>query len=263
LKPPGFDTFVSELRQHSRGCGWNLVVVRRVDSSNRLARRVSREFTVEGLQVPAAAIVAFEQTAGRGRLGRSWASPPGGGVYASLLLPAPPAEELAALPMAIPLALCTVLDRHLPRPCLLKWPNDLLVGGRKIAGVLVETSLRPSGGGEVIVGFGVNHATPARQLVSGGATSVGRESECPPPLGILAWQLVTSVAEALRHPAATPVVARRYFERSAHRRGERLRCQLPGRFLDGNYLGLTDEGFLRLEVDGQEEVVSAGEVVER
>jgi BirA family transcriptional regulator, biotin operon repressor / biotin---[acetyl-CoA-carboxylase] ligase len=258
---PSFDLFLSELQSCSRASSWNLVVVRRTDSSNRLARRMARELTVEGLPVPAAAVVAYEQTAGRGRLGRRWASPPGGGVYASLLLPAPPPEKLAALPLVVPLALCVALDRQLEHPCRLKWPNDLLVEGRKIGGVLVETNLRAEGG-EAIVGFGINYQVPAEGFEEGMTTGVSAEARFAPGLGALAWELLWEVGSALDQLQEPAAAAQQYLEKSIHRLGDRMRCRLAERSVEGRLLGLTGQGFLRLQVDEGEEVISAGEVVE-
>src|ERR1700731_1016213 len=106
-----------------------------VASTNAVAMEMARAGAPEGLVV-----VADHQTAGRGRLGRSWESPPGASLLASILLrPVLPPARLALCAGAVALAAadaCAALTGVEPR---LKWPNDLVVGGRKLAGILAES----------------------------------------------------------------------------------------------------------------------------
>jgi len=128
-------------------------------SSNDRALAWAREGAPHG-----ALVTADEQTAGRGRLGRRWASPAGEGLYASVVLR--PAEYLgggtgwsprwSALGLAVGLGLRMGLERWVPE-VRLKWPNDLLVHRRKLAGVLCETRWQGSTA-DVVVGFGINVA---------------------------------------------------------------------------------------------------------
>ncbi|MGH8895718.1 MAG: biotin--[acetyl-CoA-carboxylase] ligase [Egibacteraceae bacterium] len=100
------------------------------------------------------AVLADQQTAGRGRQGRGWQAPPGTSLLCSLVVrPLVPASVLGLLPLLTGLALAEAADVASPGlEVTLKWPNDLLVGGRKAAGVLVESGP----GGAVIVGVGIN-----------------------------------------------------------------------------------------------------------
>lgn len=101
--------------------------------------------------------VADEQTAGRGRLGRAWSSPAGEGLYLSLvLLPPPPAWNPAALTMAAGLAAFDAAEALGVRGARLKWPNDLVVGDAKLAGVLVETRGFDAARPHYVVGLGLN-----------------------------------------------------------------------------------------------------------
>jgi BirA family biotin operon repressor/biotin-[acetyl-CoA-carboxylase] ligase len=110
---------------------------------------------VRGLREGAVA-TCEEQLAGRGRRGRTWVCPPGGGVLCSLSLwPQTPAAELAPLSLVIAEAVCEALDER----AQVRWPNDVLVEGRKLAGVLVE--LRD---GQMIAGIGINANLEAGQL---------------------------------------------------------------------------------------------------
>ena len=125
-------------------------------------------------------VVAESQSRGRGRLGRSWASPPGAGIYVSFVYrPRLPPEELARLTLAAGLAVALALEKSCGLEPGLKWPNDLLLAGKKCGGILCESRLAVGDDGEgplVVVGIGLNVNTSAEQLPSelqGRATSLG------------------------------------------------------------------------------------------
>lgn len=105
----------------------NLVVLARTVSTNLLARGVAVDFESEGLDLRPMLVLALEQSGGRGRQGRSWSSPRGQGVYATLAQPYAQPELLPALPLLVGVGLCRALAPHLPHGCRLKWPNDLVV----------------------------------------------------------------------------------------------------------------------------------------
>lgn len=123
-------------------------------STNEDAKRLARSGAREGTLV-----LAARQTGGRGRFGRNWASPEGG-VYASMVVrpPLPPAE-LGPLGLAIALGVARALDPF-GVPAALKWPNDVLADGRKIAGILVEMAAEADRAEWVVIGCGVNVAHP-------------------------------------------------------------------------------------------------------
>ncbi|MFN8504510.1 biotin--[acetyl-CoA-carboxylase] ligase [Kouleothrix sp.] len=155
-------------------------------STNDLLRQRARAGQPEGLL-----IVADEQVAGRGRLGRGWVAPPGSSLLLSLLLRPgwlAPADAFA-ITMLAGVALCEAIEQAVPLRAALKWPNDLLlpVGGaqHKAAGVLSEIELRDGAIDWVVLGMGVNVNWAPRGVVD------GRD------LGVLA----TSVGAALGRPA--------------------------------------------------------------
>jgi BirA family biotin operon repressor/biotin-[acetyl-CoA-carboxylase] ligase len=128
----------------------------RLDSTNTRARELAAEGARHGTVV-----TATEQTAGRGRQGRVWAAPPGKALLYSAIV-RPLAERHLMLPLAVPLAVCEAAEELAQRGdeatstdfrCGVKWPNDVLVNGRKLAGILVEA--RPQDGWAV-VGVGLN-----------------------------------------------------------------------------------------------------------
>jgi BirA family biotin operon repressor/biotin-[acetyl-CoA-carboxylase] ligase len=127
------------------------------DSTNRIAWDWAEEEAPEGCLV-----VADQQTAGRGRVGRSWFSVPGGSLLVSVVLrPQLPGEYLGLVGLAAGVAVARALEQA-GVVARLKWPNDVVVGGRKVAGVLAEARSGP--GGFVILGVGINVAMPAEQI---------------------------------------------------------------------------------------------------
>jgi BirA family biotin operon repressor/biotin-[acetyl-CoA-carboxylase] ligase len=109
-------------------------------------------------------IVADRQTQGRGRSGRVWFSPPDENVYLSIAFdPELPAARVPQLALVAGVAVARVVDKRLPSPTVakIKWPNDVQIGGRKIAGVLVESVVRAERAAAVVIGVGVNVRTVA------------------------------------------------------------------------------------------------------
>lgn len=129
----------------------------RLGSTNDLAKELGRRGAPEGTLV-----VAEAQDAGRGRLGRSWASPAGVGLYASLILRPPlPPVELPRLTLTVAVAAARALERTAGVSPGIKWPNDLLLHGRKLAGILTELETEAEQIRYVVVGLGLNVNTPA------------------------------------------------------------------------------------------------------
>src|SRR4030095_14056643 len=125
--------------------------------TNGLARRIASEYAAESIEPPRLWIFAFEQGAGRGRQGSAWASPAGSGIYATLASGRLERGLLDALPLLVAESLCSTVNRWLNGRCRLKLPNDLMVGGNKLGGVLIESVLRGGDPPAVIIGFGINH----------------------------------------------------------------------------------------------------------
>lgn len=266
LLPLSFAELSAALVPAFAGEPGNLVVLSTVGSTNALGRRLAEEYLKEGGRVPRTLLVALAQTAGRGRRGNAWQSPAGQGVYATLVLPLAGREGLERLPLAAAVGLCEALNRLLPGfPCRLKWPNDLVAGGEKIGGVLIEVVSGEEEKGAAVIGFGVNHGQAAGQMPKTdveitGATSVRAHAPAAPPLGEVAAALSQGLIAAVTEPA--PDLAQRYAELSAHRPGDAIAFRLGEERLAGTFRGFDERGFLRLEQAGSERLLSSGEVIE-
>ena len=264
-----FLRYAEELEAGRKGRGpENLVVLPRVDSTNRLARAILEEYETEAQELHPLLILAFEQTGGRGRRGREWSSPRGKGVYATRVLTVPDPAVLTTLPLLVGVGLCRALSPHLSAPCRLKWPNDLLVetpeGRRKIGGVLVEALIRPGEPSGVIVGFGVNHrheGHDAGDLPETG-TSLLLQGNGDVTLAALTWDLVDGVERELSHLGDADYAVESYRPLSVHRPGERLSLQTGEEGIEGTFLGFDEQGRLRLATEAGERTLSAGEIIE-
>jgi BirA family biotin operon repressor/biotin-[acetyl-CoA-carboxylase] ligase len=209
-------------------------------------------------------IVAQEQIKGRGRLGRQWLSPPGN-LYASLLLvdPAPPPIS-AQLGFVAGVALIGALRQVIggEAPVKLKWPNDVLFGGAKLSGLLLEGASLPNGVFGCVVGFGVNCLSsptdtpyPTASLKSIGAQSCDRTA--------LFAALSNHVVDALDLWARGENFAgvRAAWLENAGGIGGPVRVVRGGAILDGRFRGIDAQGRMLLErQDGATEIIEAGDV---
>jgi BirA family biotin operon repressor/biotin-[acetyl-CoA-carboxylase] ligase len=211
-------------------------------------------------------LIAGEQTAGRGRRSREWVSPPSG-VYLSVLLRpdgVPPAR-LGSLAMVAGLALVSTAA-GVGVDAALKWPNDLLAGGAKCAGVLSEAV---SGG--VVLGIGLNVAALSVEVPSGpgglGATSLEQAGASTTDRTALTGALLTELArlEETWRKAGGDLAAAGLLEKYravCATIGTRVRVELPGGELTGEAVGVDGAGELLVKGDdGAETAVSAGDVI--
>jgi BirA family biotin operon repressor/biotin-[acetyl-CoA-carboxylase] ligase len=161
--PTVLDAYLIERDLGVRRVGRNVICFSEAESTNDLAADCAAQAGADGL-----AVLAEWQRRGRGRLGRRWISPPRANVLMSVLL-IDPREALPheALTIAAGLAVAEGIDRTVSLPCRLKWPNDVLLEGRKTAGVLVELRRRRNKRCVVVgVGINVNAAPPEGQVDS-------------------------------------------------------------------------------------------------
>jgi len=210
-------------------------------------------------------VVAGQQSRGRGRLGRTWASPPGG-LYLSLVLRAP-AAHITLLPLALGARIARAFHLEYSVPFAVKWPNDVLVvpaayRPRKVAGILVERVASPAGGTVEVAGIGVNVAADRRSLppeLHDRAGSLGEVVHPPPSLEDVEALVVEG---ALR--AAVDLRSRGGIE--ATRRlcrhwlyGVGRRATVDGRDA-GTIVGLGEEGELLLDHGTEQVAIHAGDV---
>jgi BirA family transcriptional regulator, biotin operon repressor / biotin---[acetyl-CoA-carboxylase] ligase len=230
-------------------------------STNTEAARQAALGAPEGL-----CVVAREQTAGRGRQQRAWASPKDAGLYFSVVLrPKIEARAWPLITMAAALAASDALEESFALETDIKWPNDLLAGGRKLCGILAETFETPRGRA-VVLGVGINLTNSAfPPEILGAATSVEEQTGRAPDRERLLAALVGALArryEILQAAGGADSTAREWESRSTFARGRRVRVALAAESFEGTTRGLEPDGALRVETDGGEiRIVRAGDVM--
>lgn len=228
------------------------------DSTMEIAHRLAASGEPEG-----SVVFAEGQGYGRGRMGRSWISPKGKGIYCSVIL-RPPLQltEIPKITLMAAVAAARAVEAGTGIKPEIKWPNDLLVGGRKLAGILTELNAELNRVNYVVLGIGMNVNTPADKLPAHG-TSLARElGEKVNRLDLarqLLAQLDRAYAQFLKEGMAPVLEAWRGF---AGFLGRRVRVTVEGRVLDGQALDVDPSGALLVRTDtGLVESVSAGEVL--
>ena len=213
-----------------------------VDSTNRYLLDLAAMDTPEGVVA-----VADEQTAGRGRLDRSWVAPPGAALLVSVLLRPPlPAERRHLVTLAAAVAALDALDELAPAaPVRVKWPNDLVIDDRKVAGILAESD----GNGAIVVGMGMNVRGdwfPATLAGIADAVDVDRVEL------LVAWLRAYDARLDALDDVVDLVTAR------SATIGHLVRVELGDETITGTAERLTPEGYLVIE--GR--VITAGDVVQ-
>lgn len=211
-------------------------------------------------------VLALEQLQGRGRHGRAWASPPGGLYFSFLLRPDEAMSQRLPATLLGGLAVCQALEAFAPphAPPQLKWPNDVLLAGRKVAGVLGEMSRGPEGN-RLLIGVGINLAADPRQAapeLREVAASLGEVTPAPDAVSVLraffgAFAALHALVEAGREAEVLAAAAARM-----PLLGQRVQVRLPQRVARGVFSGLSASGGLVLESEGgaRRDVLLAGEV---
>ncbi len=232
--------------------GRHIEYLESVDSTMRVAAALE----------PGSIVLAEEQTAGQGRHGRTWHSEPGAGIYCSMvLLGRPPALPTAPEPsrtLALALAARASIAQVAGIECDIRWPNDLLLGGKKVAGILVQAS-----GGRAVVGIGINvhHAAFPLDLAES-ATSLRLAAPAvwrPELREEILLALIPAVDEHVN--METGAVLSLFSAASSYVSGRRVRVDQPEGVLEGVTAGLDSSGFLKVrKQDGSETLVLAGGV---
>lgn len=225
------------LRRALEPDGWRLEVLEQTGSTNAVvaARAVAGE--------PAGLVVVAEaQTSGRGRLDRTWVSPPRAGLTLSVLLrPDLPPARWPWLPLLTGVAVAGALREHTGVEAVLKWPNDVLIEGKKVCGVLAEVPLA----GAAVVGIGLNVTTRADELPHARASSLALSGASTTDRGTLLRAVLRSLTAALADVDA----ARAAYDGLCSTVGARVRVELPGdQWVEGTADRIDDDG--RLVVDG-------------
>lgn len=189
---PDLDAARIESALAARDVPWGrpLVVATLTGSTNDDAKRAAREGAPAG-----SAFIADAQTGGRGRLGRTWFSPPGQNLYTSFVLrPLLEAKRLPLITLTAGLAVADVVASRIAGSVGVKWPNDVYIDGRKVSGILSEVQIAGARAAWVVVGIGINvHARDFPPEIADRATSLALAGATSPDRGALFVDLAAAL----------------------------------------------------------------------
>jgi BirA family biotin operon repressor/biotin-[acetyl-CoA-carboxylase] ligase len=243
----------------SSGFGWKAQVAESLDSTNAEVLRRLAAFAEAPLLV-----VSEKQESGRGRRGRAWVSPFGENLYYSLGLRLEGSTfPLDGLSLSVGLAVLRTLQEVGCASVGLKWPNDLLASGRKIAGVLLELAGDPAGACQVVIGIGINV-----NMLPGISTPIDQPwTSLREQLGCVVdrTELVLKLGRWLRHYLDLHgrdgfAALREEWEMGHLWQGREVSLSAGPQRIDGRVLGVDRVGALRLDIAGQERQFSGGEL---
>ncbi len=202
---------------------------------------------------------ADQQTAGQGRQGRVWHSVPGGLYFTMVLRPKVEMRDLAVVTMALGLGVADAVQMFAGLSVDLRWPNDVMVGERKLAGILAHWHE-----GAVLAGIGLNVSQPDfPPELRDQATSLALETGAGQNRDVLLRAIAASIethVKILETGGITPIL-RLFGNASTYVSGKRVRVEMPGGDVTGTTAGLTPDGFLILRRDdGMEITITAGGV---
>ena len=196
-------------------------------------------------------LLADSQTAGRGRLGRTFVSPPGTGLYMSLLAAVPPRTDAGKITILAAVAVCRALEELTDLRPRIKWVNDLFVNGRKVCGILAE------GVGErVVIGIGVNLRTPPGGFPpeAGLAGALDRDVD----RAVLAGRIACHLLTGLENPNDPAVIAD--YRARMPLIGQTVQYTQNGQTKNARVTGVGEDGGLMIVGDGGPETLRCGEV---
>ena len=241
--------------------GQRLVCLDETGSTNLEAFRLAEAGAVEGTVV-----LADRQTAGKGRLGRQWISPGGVNLYLSVVLrPHLPPYEAPQLTFLSAVAVARAIEQHCGLIPAIKWPNDILLNGCKVAGLLNEMSAETDQVGFIVLGIGININMSADLFpddLRSPATSLSIASGQPVSRVLFAVRLLTALDhEYARFLAEGFGPVREEWARRCNAYGRQVSVVVGGVELKGPFVGIDHDGALLLQLpDGRLERVMSGDV---
>ena len=236
-----------------------------VDSTNDRIKSRAHENAKEGL-----VITAMNQTKGKGRVGRKWESPVGESVATSMLLHPTgiPMESVPTITIVCGMAVRDALEQLYGLDAKIKWPNDIVVNGKKICGILVEMEAEAGKVKHVIAGIGVNvHQKTFPEEIAFKATSVDIElkrnsSDTVSHRNQVAeaiWEAFNSYYDRFLTTADMTNLKSEY-EAHLVNLGKRVRIEDPRGAYEATACGINERGALIIDVDGKKEIIESGEV---
>ncbi len=208
------------------------------------------------------AILALRQTAGRGSRGRQWEAPEGNLNLSILLRPKLPMAQFSVFPLLAGIAVADAVSAFLPADTapVLKWPNDLLLGGAKLAGILIDAAPGNEASGWLVIGIGINLIS-APQLANRRTTTLGQFGGQAKPLEAARMVLnyLGHWLDILEHSGLSPIIDA--WQQRGHAIGTQLHLTGVDADVSGRFAGLSPSGELLLNVGNRIERFQTGEIL--
>lgn len=235
----------------------------KIGSTNTSAMTAAADGAPEG-----SVFLAEEQTAGRGRGANSWQSPRSTGIYCSAVVrPKLPPSEVLILSLAAGLAVRAAIQQVDSRvDADLKWPNDILIGGKKVCGILTEMNAEATRVRYIVVGIGINvnqSSFPKELQATSLRLVTGSEWSRVELVAALLKSLDREYRQLLEDPGARESILRRFAENSSWVQGKPVRIEENGSALEGTTEGIDSRGFLLVRTPKGLQTVLSGTVRER
>lgn len=229
----------------TRGLGRRLHLFNRISSTNEFAKRIARRGAPAGTL-----ILADAQTVGRGRHGRCWHSPADRGLWLSFVLRSQATtKQLGLLPLLVGAVIVERLESFLGRPFQVKWPNDVLAGGKKICGILCEAQFTPPSIDYVIVGIGVNVNQAAAEFppaLRGHAQSLAMYMQQPVDRKTLLVHLLEGLDEAFFSTEQLPIAKLASWKAACAEIGKTITLRHGREHVSGIFEDVSEEGEVML-----------------
>lgn len=234
--------------------------MRNIEWHASLGSTMHRAAELAAAGCPAGSLVGADvQTAGQGRLGRSWHSTGGGLYFTMVLRPKIELRDLPVITLALGVALADAIQMFTGLAVDLRWPNDVMVGARKLAGILAQWQ-----DGAVLAGIGLNVSQPDfPPEIRAIATSLAIETGAVQNRDVLLKSIASSVETHVKllETSGKSAILTLFSNVSSHVFDRRVRVELPGGDVLGTTAGLTPDGFLLLRKDNGEQItITAGGV---
>jgi BirA family biotin operon repressor/biotin-[acetyl-CoA-carboxylase] ligase len=236
----------------------SIALIPRVASTNLVGRRIVAECIENELSLPQAMIIAGEQFAGIGRNARTWSSPAGKGIYATTLLTRS-AADLSLVPLAIANIIVSYLDDVFGIKAQIKWPNDVLVNGKKIAGILIEARIQDDRA-FLLIGTGIN-VEPVEDDARPNAVAISEVTTKFKGIDAATEEFVKHLDRRLTLPFEREAILLEWRSHTIHKQGDRITSVIGERTASGAWLGIDEQGRALLRDGDEVLVVSAGEFV--
>lgn len=236
----------------------NIIYLPTVDSTNQEVKRIA------SIHPNGTIVIAEQQTAGKGRLGRVWSSPNGTGLWLSILLkPEIAPNQIAGITPVCGLGVCKAIRKYTGLNALIKWPNDVIIGNKKICGILTETSVEANKINYVVTGIGINiNTTEFDDDIKHKATSLSIETGSVINRENLFKEIMLTLEEYLDKYFSNPDgdISEEYAVLCATL-GKEVTVSRGNSTFSGNAVAVEVTGDLAVELaDGTVEKVSSGEV---